>query len=81
MKLYASLIGPLLGYYYPMPKEFESHTDPELVFRKALSSSRLKTLWHSIYSEAETLGQIDTFGGKILEPMAPLDYSQGDILG
>lgn len=41
---YASLAGPLIGVFYPLP--FEN----ELANRFALNNSKLKDLWCSVYS-------------------------------
>jgi len=43
-KLYASLTGPLLGVFYPLP------TDDEILARRMLNSSKLKNLWCSVYT-------------------------------
>jgi hypothetical protein len=57
---YASLIGPLLGLYYPLPFESEAKN------RAALASSGLKHLWCSIYDKAEVEKQVARFGGGML---------------
>lgn len=58
---YASLIGPLIGLYYPKPPELDS-----MQFRLALNSSRLKSLWHSIYETKEVERQLLEYGGQML---------------
>lgn len=72
MKHYASLIGPLLGCYYELPTE-----DP-LKNRIAMQTSRLKNLWHHIYTEDEVNHQIEMFGG-IKLPKLPLDYDSTTV--
>jgi hypothetical protein len=57
---YASLMGPLLGLYYPLP--FES----EYKNRIALNTSRLKSLWCSVYSREQVEVQVKQYGGIIL---------------
>jgi len=68
--MYASLIGPLNGIYYPLP--FEDDTKNRI----ALNTSRLKSLWCSIYNEEETNTCILKYGGfKLPEFYAnELDY-------
>ena len=75
MKLYASLVGPLVDLYYPLPFE------DEIKCRVALNSSRLKHLWCSVYSEGETDEFIAEFGGmKLPDYMADkLDYDSHEI--
>lgn len=63
---YASLIGPLIGLYYPKPPELDT-----MQFRLALNSSRLKSLWHSIYDAAEVRRQLLEYGGQML----PIEYA------
>lgn len=69
---YASLVGPLLGVYYPLPFEEEFKN------REAMRTSRLKHLWHNIYSEAEVDAAIKEFGG-IKLPICRLDYDSYDV--
>jgi len=57
---YASLIGPLLGVYYPLPFE------DELENRVALNSSRLEKLWCAIYEREQVELYIRRFGGTML---------------
>ena len=45
MKMYASLTGPLLGVYFPLPEGDESEQ------RELLNSSKLKNIWCAIYTE------------------------------
>ena len=75
MKTYASLIGPLLGLYYPLPDE------PETVQRTMLSTSRLKNLWCSIYPESIVDDTIIRFGGsKLPDKYAKkLDYDSFQV--
>lgn len=60
-KLYASLVGPLLGVYYPLP--FENGTKARI----ALNTSRLSKLWCSVYSADETKKLVEKHGGLILD--------------
>ena len=71
-KLYASLIGPLLGLYYPCPSSIKS----SLAFRVALNSSKLSKLWCSVYTEEEVDEQIAISGGTKLPESygGKLDY-------
>lgn len=71
-KLYASLIGPLLGMYYPMPAELDTVTKCCL----ALNTSKLKSLWSSVYSKRAAEAQIQQYGGLLLPDnlAAHLDY-------
>jgi len=68
--LYASLIGPLLGVYYPIG------SDDDTTCRVYMNNSKLKHLWCSIYSEEKVDEQIRKWGGVKLPPdMAHrLDY-------
>jgi hypothetical protein len=61
-QLYASLVGPLLGVYYPLPLQFNNAQ-----CRAALNTSRLKNLWHSVYTAAEVQRQIAAYGGIALD--------------
>lgn len=72
MKYYASLTGPLLGLYYPIPDEL----DNRLLQGAAMNSSKLKSLWHSIYPSEEVDRQIQEYGGmKLPDQFAQrLDY-------
>lgn len=72
-KFYASLIGPLLGLYYPLPQVFDDSPERQ---RLAMNSSRLAKLWHSVYSSDEVDRQIKEFGGlKLPDEFARrLDY-------
>lgn len=77
MKFYASLIGPLLGLYYPLPKECETRAQQYA----AMNSSRLGPLWHSLYDEAEVDRQIAEHGGvKLPDAFASrLDYKHHEV--
>lgn len=74
--LYASLTGPLLGLYTPLP------TDDKDTARLMIGSSSLQNLWCSIY----TSEQVDEFvtiygGGKLPDIYASrLDYDWDLIL-
>ena len=70
MKLYASLIGPLNGLYYPLP------TEDEITARQMLNSSKLKMLWCSVYSKEDTEMYIERYGGSMLPDSfaSQLDY-------
>jgi hypothetical protein len=74
-RFYASLIGPLLGVYYPLP--FTSQVQNRI----ALSTSRLKDLWCSVYPDFEVDLQIKQFGGlKLPETFAQwLDYDSDAV--
>lgn len=63
-RLYASLVGPLLGLYYPIPA---SLPDDESC-RVALASSRLAKLWCAIYTEEQVDECVRKFGGHKLDP-------------
>ena len=67
---YASLMGPLLGLYYPLPFDNERQN------RIALNTSRLKGLWCSVYTRKDVEDQIRQFGGMMLpdEFANKLDY-------
>ncbi len=67
---YASLMGPLLGVYYPLPFDNERQN------RVALNTSRLSKLWCSVYTRKEVEEQIEQFGGVMLpdEFANKLDY-------
>ena len=45
-KLYASLTGPLLDVYFPLPEGMD-----EMEAREALNKSSLANLWCSVYDE------------------------------
>lgn len=68
--LYASLTGPLLGLYFPIP------TENKILARFMLNSSKLQKLWCSLYDEKETNILCSTYGGTKLpkEFMFKLDY-------
>jgi hypothetical protein len=75
MKRYASLIGPLLGLYFPLPDA------PEAVQRVMMNTSRLKNLWHSIYTEEQAKDGVEKFGGALLpdSQAKALDYSSFEV--
>jgi hypothetical protein len=58
--LYASLVGPLLGLYYPMP------VDDVIEARIACKTSKLTKLWCCIYTVEQMEANIKQFGGMIL---------------
>jgi hypothetical protein len=74
-KLYASLTGPLLGLYLPLP------FDNPIAARLALNTSKIKSLWCSVYTRAEAEQSIRDFGGQILPAsMAKhLDYDAHEL--
>jgi hypothetical protein len=74
-KLYASLTGPLLGLYLPLP--FEN----PIAARLALNTSKLKGLWCSVYTRAEAERCVRDHGGQMLPAsMAKhLDYDTHEL--
>lgn len=58
--LYASLVGPLVGLYYPVP------TDDENIARRMMNSSKLRSLWCSIYTKEQVDACIAKYEGSIL---------------
>lgn len=76
-KRYASLIGPFLGCYYPLPDGLESEAEQRMAFH----TSKLKDLWCSIYDDAEVDRQILAFGGhKLPDSFArKLDYDSHKV--
>lgn len=72
---YASLIGPLLGVYYPLPFADEGKN------RVALQTSRLKHLWCSVYTLEETQKQISEMGGIMLDEsfVDKLDFNPHEV--
>lgn len=69
-KFYATLAGPLMGVYYPLP--FDNERDN----RVALNTSKLAKLWCSIYPKDEVDKQVRKYGGCVLpaEFALKLDY-------
>jgi hypothetical protein len=69
-KYYATLVGPLLDIYYPLPFEDENKN------RIALSSSRLARLWCSVCNDFEVDEMVKNFGGIKLNDsyISRLDY-------
>ena len=63
IKCYASLIGPLLGIYYPIPICSLQHID---VVGILLSSTKLRSLWCSVYPTHEARRCVDNYGGLLL---------------
>lgn len=61
-ELYASLTGPLLGLYFPLPRFLNP-----MSARVALNTSKLKGLWCSVYTREEVGRQIKQFGGLMLD--------------
>lgn len=55
--LYASLTGPLIGVYVPLPSDSESEN------RVMLNDSKLAKLWCAVYTEDEVDHQIKEYGG------------------
>ena len=74
---YASLMGPLLGMYYPLP------FDNEWQNRMALNTSRLSKLWCSVYTLEEVEQQIKLYGGFMLPDgfANKLDYDSHAVNG
>lgn len=62
MKLYASLVGPLLGLYLEAPDEVQTPNE----FSAALTNSKLRYLWCSIYTREQVERQIKDYGGAFL---------------
>lgn len=60
---YASLIGPLLGLYYPLPNFVDNDALNDFAQRTALNTSKLKNLWCAIYDDADVDAQIAEYGG------------------
>lgn len=73
--LFASLTGPLLGVYYPLPFADENSA------RRALNSSGLKRLWCSVYTREQVAEQLDTYGGVQLPDTfaRKLDYDSWEV--
>jgi hypothetical protein len=73
--LYASLTGPLLGLYLPLP------FDNQIAARVALNTSRLKGLWCSVYTRPEVEQQIKEYGGVLLPARFAelLDYDAHEV--
>jgi hypothetical protein len=59
VRLYASLVGPLCGLYYPLPACCKNPLHARLM----MNQSRLRSLWHSLYTEAEADAAIALYGG------------------
>ncbi len=55
--LYASLTGPLIGVYIPLPYDDEGEN------RALLNKSKLAKLWCSVYTEDQVDGMIEEHGG------------------
>lgn len=74
---YASLVGPLLGLYFPLPPELET----EVQRRLGLITSGLKLKWCGIYPEQDTRDMVDRFGGVILPDhfAKQLDYDHFEV--
>lgn len=60
--LYASLVGPLFGVYYPIP------TDDEATARAMLATSKLAKLWCSVYTAEQLEEILKKFKGTIVLP-------------
>lgn len=63
-KFYASLTGPFMGTYYPMPVELETEDQ----CRVACQTSKLSALWCAIYSFDDAMDAVRKHGGALLEP-------------
>jgi len=59
--MYASLTGPLLGLYFPLPGDDIAEN------KRLLNSSKLAKLWCSVYPEVEVNKAIKKFGGVKLD--------------
>lgn len=73
---YASLVGPLLGLYYPLPNFIENAQLNDIAQRTALYTSKLARLWCAIYDEGDVDVQIAEHGGYRLPSncASQLDY-------
>ena len=78
MNYYASLTGPLLGLYFPLPDELVSHNARAC----ALNTSRLSRIWCSVYTREEALASVEKWGGSLLDDRyaARLDYDSYAVL-
>lgn len=78
-KYYASLTGPLLGLYFPLPDQLATREQRWL----AMNSSKLAKLWCSVYDEQEVDRQIKQFGGEKLSDRLSrsLDYDHHTVFG
>ena len=74
--LFASLVGPLLGIYYPLP------FDNERSARIALNTSRLAKLWGGVYTRAQVNESIAKRGGLMLPDSfaRKLDYDSHAVI-
>ena len=59
---YASLVGPLIGLYLPLPLQDDAAN------RRLLNASKLAKLWCSIYTEKAVDAAIAKHGGIKLPP-------------
>lgn len=77
MKFYASLTGPLLGLYFPLPDDLQTRQQRGV----ALNSSKLAANWCSVYTKKEVAEQIAQFGGMKLpdEYARRLDYDHHQV--
>lgn len=63
MKYYASLTGPLLGVYFPLPIDgAKDMREARIVGGTILNTSKLKPLWCAVYDSDEVDKQIEEFG-------------------
>jgi len=78
MNYYASLTGPLLGLYFPLPDELVSDNARAC----ALNTSKLSRLWCSIYTREAALAAIEEWGGSLLDDRhaAWLDYNSYAVM-
>ena len=73
MRFYASLVGPMMGAYYPLPPiekmidEFGVHHYNNL-YGALLNHSRLKSLWCAIYTEDEVNRHLDDYPNTFILP-------------
>ena len=65
MKYYASLTGPFLGLYFPLPLRHDVTAHHARIAGGAMlnSDAKIQSAWCSIYDEAEVDRQITEFGG------------------
>jgi len=72
-KWYASLQGPLLGYYFPLPLKGNTPKHEARILGGLMLNGcrKLKPLWCAIYDNEEVSQQITQFGGeRIRESLA-----------
>jgi hypothetical protein len=77
-RYYASLVGPLVGLYYPMPSELSYEQ-----CHHAMNTSKLAKLWCAIYTEEQVDGFLVKYGGQKLNSVraSTLDYDWDTVHG